>query len=109
MLGIEHFARGSLFFEGRIAAAVKRELAAVQMQDLVYRGVQQITVVADDNHGARIIGQVVLEPERSFEIEIVGRLIQQQKVGSRKQGCGERDAHPPSAGELRTGPALIVS
>ena len=63
--------------------------------------------MADDDHGARIVRQMILEPQRAFEIEIVGRLVQQQQIGRREQGRGERDAHPPAAGKFRTGSRLI--
>ncbi len=63
--------------------------------------------MADHDHGARIIGQMVLKPQRAFEVEIVGRLVQQQQVGRRKQRRRERHAHAPAAGEFRAGPRLI--
>ena len=63
------------------------------MEDLVHRGVEQIAVMTDDDHRARIVREMVFEPECAFEIEIVGRLVQQQKIGSRKQRRSERDAH----------------
>src|SRR6266404_3384522 len=77
------------------------------MEDLVYRGIEQIAVMADDDHRARIVREMVFEPERAFEIEIVGRLVQQQKIGSCKQRRGERDAHSPAAGKFRTWPCLL--
>ena len=63
--------------------------------------------MADDDHGARIIRQMVLEPQRAFEIEIVGGLVEQQQIGRRKQRRGERHAHAPAAGEFRAGAGLI--
>ena len=50
---------------------------------------------------------MVLQPERAFEIEIVGRLVEQQQVGLREQRCGERHAHAPAAGEFRARPLLV--
>ncbi len=109
VLGIEHFARRPLFLERRVGAFVERQLAAIEVQDLVDRGVEQVAVMADDDHGARIIRQMVFQPERAFEVEIVGRLVEQQQVGRRKQRRGERDAHPPTARKLRAGSRLIGS
>src|SRR6266404_3401835 len=77
------------------------------MEDLVYRGIEQIAVMADDDHRARIVREMVFKPQRAFEIEIVGRLVQQQEIGSPKQRGGERDAHSPAAGKFRTGPRLV--
>ena len=50
---------------------------------------------------------MVLQPERAFEIEIVGRLVEQQQVGLREQRRGERDAHAPAAGEFGAGALLV--
>ena len=56
--------------------------------------------MTDDDHGVRIAGDVVLEPQRAFEVEIVGRLVEQQQVGLTEQHRGERDAHAPAAGKF---------
>ncbi len=63
--------------------------------------------MANDDHGARIVRQMVLKPQRAFQIEVVGGLVQQQKIGRRKQRCRERNAHSPAAGKFRTRPGLI--
>ena len=58
--------------------------------------------------GARIARDVVLEPQGAFEVEIVGGLVEQQNVRLGEQHRGERDAHPPAAGEFRAGALLVV-
>ena len=63
--------------------------------------------MADDDHSVRIARQMILQPERAFEIEIVGRLVEQQQIWFREQRCGERNAHAPAAGEFRAGPLLV--
>ena len=50
---------------------------------------------------------MVFQPQRAFEIEIVGRLVQQQKIGRGEQRRRKRYAHAPAAGEFRAGPRLI--
>ncbi len=52
--------------------------------------------------------QPVLQPQRRFEVEMVGRLVEQQQVGLREQRGGQRHAHPPAAGEFLDGPRLGV-
>ena len=42
-----------------------------------------------------------------LEVEIVGRLVEQQQVGLGKQRCCEPNAHAPAAGELAAGALLI--
>ena len=69
------------------------------MDDLLGHPVQQMAVVADQEQGARITQQIVLEPEAGLEVEMVGRLVEQQQVGLGEQHGGERDPHPPAAGE----------
>ena len=39
----------------------------------------------------------VLEPDQAFEIEVVARLVEQQRVGAHQQDLRERDAHLPAA------------
>ena len=107
MLGIEQFARGALLLERGIAALVEGKFAAIEMQDLVDRRLEQIAVVTDDDDGARIVGEMVFQPERAFEVEVVCRLVQQQQVGGRKQRRGQRHAHPPATGKFRAWPVLI--
>ena len=62
--------------------------------------------MADDQHRMRIAREEVLEPDRAFEVEIVGRLVEQQHVRPREQHRRQRHPHPPAAGELRAGPRL---
>ena len=50
--------------------------------------------------------EIVGEPQRSLEVEVVGRLVEQQQVGGGKQHRGEGDAHAPAAGELGERPPL---
>lgn len=107
MLGIQHLAGGTLFLERGIGSLVEGQLAAIEMQDLVDGGIEQVAIMADDDDRARIVRQMIFQPERAFEIEIVGGFVEQQQIGRREQRCGERHAHAPAAGELRTGPRLI--
>ena len=60
--------------------------------------------MADDDDGARIVGQMVFQPQRAFEVEIVGRLVQQQQIGRREQRRRQRHPHAPAAGEFRARP-----
>ena len=76
------------------------------MQDVVDAGVEQLAVVADDQHGVRIAPEIVVEPEGAFEIEVVGRLVEEQQVGLGEQHGGERHAHAPAAREVGAGPVL---
>ena len=73
---------------------------------MVDRRVEQVAVVGDDDRGARIALQVVVEPDRTLDVEVVGRLVEQQQVGLGEQHRGERHPHPPATGEVGAGAAL---
>src|SRR5690242_18020640 len=85
MFCIEQFACGALLLEQGIAAAVKRELAAIEMKDLIDRRLEQIAIMADHYERARIIRKMILKPQCAFEIKIIGWLVQQEQVGSGKK------------------------
>ncbi len=56
--------------------------------------------MADQDHRAGIDREVVLQPERRFEVEVVGRFVEEQQVGLGEQRGGQGHAHPPAAREL---------
>ena len=107
-LEVERLALAPLPLERAIAAAVERERSGVEVQRPVDRIVEQVAVVADHHDGVRIGRDLPLQPQRAFEIEEVGRLVEQQQVGLRKQRGRKRDAHAPAAGEFGAGTRLIA-
>ena len=62
--------------------------------------VEEKAVVRNQHEGVRIGFQIRFQPVARFEIEVVGRLVEQQQIGLFEQQLGERDAHLPAAGEL---------
>ena len=56
-------------------------------------GVQEVTVVAYDQHRVLEIGEPVLEPCHRIEVQVVGGLVEQQVVGISEQGLGQQYAH----------------
>ena len=81
-------------------AGVEGELAAVEMRDGVDAALEQPAVVADDDRGPGEALQPAFQPHGGLEVEVVGRLVEQQQFGLEEQHAGERHAHPPAAGEL---------
>ena len=75
-------------------------LAAVEEGDRLHRAVQQAAVVRDQQHRAGEAGEPGLQPQRGFQVEVVGRFVEQQQVGVGEQRGGERHAHAPAAGEF---------
>ena len=84
--------------ELREIALVGGDLALIEMGDDVHRPVEQPAIMADDDGSPRKPRQPPFQPHRRFEVEVVGRLIQQQQVGFQEQRAGQRHAHPPAAG-----------
>ncbi len=62
--------------------------------------------MADQDQGAAIIAQKPLEPQRRLEVEMVGRLVEQQQVGLGEEDRRKRDPHTPAARQICNGPAL---
>ena len=105
-LALQDLLLPALFLEARIAAGPQGQPSPVEMQDMVGDVVEQVAVMADDEDRGRLALQVVGQPQHAFEVEIVGRLVEQQNVGRGEQHRRERDAHAPAAGELRQGTIL---
>src|SRR3546814_6609333 len=61
--------------------------------------VEQVAFVADDDKLARIASQEAFQPHRRLQVEVVGRLVEQQQVGVREEQRRKRDAHLPPARE----------
>ena len=51
--------------------------------------IQEITVVADDDQGALVIDQIIFQPSNGFDIQVVGRLVQDQKFWFFQQHFGK--------------------
>src|SRR5690606_28414018 len=49
-----------------------------------------------------------LEPEDRLDVEVVGRLVEQERIGTREEDLCERDAHLPSAGETADVPCDLL-
>src|ERR1700752_2630406 len=82
----------ALPFEAGIIAAVERQFRLIEMENVVADGVEQVAIMAYDDQRRRIGGEIIDEPQSAFEIEIIGRLVEQQYVGRRKEHRRQRDA-----------------
>ena len=85
---------------------IKSEVARVvghpsvrQLGDGRDHAVEEIAVVRDEHDGAGITLEVAFEPVDADDVEVVGRFVEQEEVGSPQQELGESHAHAPAAGE----------
>ena len=65
--------------------------------------IEEVPVVRYEDQGAREFEQPLLEPIERGEVEVVRRLVEQQEVGTLKQGAGERGARFLAAREVARG------
>jgi len=69
------------------------------MDDPSDRLVQQVEVVADDEERAAVRAQEAEQPRLGVDIEVVGRLVEQERVGAGEEDAGQLDAAPLTTGE----------
>ena len=87
--------------EGRVVTRVGVELVAVDMNDPRHHGIEEVAIVGDQQQRARVTLQPIFEPQYGVEVEVVGRLVEEQQVGARHQRLREIEPHAPAAGEAR--------
>ena len=81
---------------------------AAHLPDMVDHLVQEIAVVRDDQGRAVPLAQVAFQPFHRVDVQVVGRLVQDEQVGIGEQQARQHGARALPAGELRDGPVEIV-
>ena len=89
--------RLALLPRGKIAGEAE-QLAAVEFDDAGRHGVEEASVVSDDHHAAPCIEQQMFQPSYADEVQVVGRLVEQEQVGLVGQGASQRNPFPGAAG-----------
>lgn len=74
--------------------------AAVEFENPLGNVVEEVAVVGDGHDGARVGGEVLLQPEDALGVEVVRRLVQQQQVGLLQQQLAQRDTAAFTTGEV---------
>jgi hypothetical protein len=83
-----------------VVAAVGAHLASIDLDDLGDHAVLHVAIVAGHEDRAGIGAQEGLEPEDRLEVEVVGRLVEEQDLGPGQEDAGKGHAHPPATREL---------
>ena len=83
-----------------VVSRVRHEALVLERRDVAHARVHERAVVAHQQHGAVIARQKRLEPLDGLQVQVVGGLVQKEKVGVPQQQLRKRDAHLPAAGEL---------
>jgi hypothetical protein len=63
--------------------------------------------VRDHDHRGRLAAQPGFEPHHGVQVEVIGRLVEQQQVGRSQQCAGEREPVAPASRELRDRAAAV--
>src|SRR5262249_15806249 len=72
----------------------------VELQDPARDVVEEVAVVSDEHHGARVFVQLMREAGDAVGVQMVRRLVEKQHVGPLEQELAERDAALLAAREL---------
>ena len=67
--------------ERRVVARPRRQRAAIDLDDPGRQPLQERAIVGDEHDRAAIVGEEALEPGDGVDVEVVGRLVEQQHVG----------------------------
>ena len=80
-----------------VVAAISQQPALTDVHDAADELVQELAVVRDEHDGAGIRFQIFLKPPQRFEVEMVGRLVEQQQVRLLHEQPGQIRPHHPAA------------
>ena len=97
----EHHGGRALALEARVVARITLEPLRVDVDDHVHHAVQEIAVVRDDEKRPGVAFEPVLEPEDGVEVEVIGRLVEEQQVRGAHQRLRQVQPHAPAAREAR--------
>ncbi len=64
-----------------VVAGPRRQPAAIDLDDARREPLEERAIVRDEHDGAGIVGEERLEPRDGVDVEMVGRLVEQQQVG----------------------------
>src|SRR5690606_2160098 len=85
------------FLEVVVGARIQSQLAAIEVEDRIDDAIEQVAIMADDQHRVRIGGEITFEPQRAFEVEVVRRLVEEQQLGLEEENGRQSNAHTPAA------------
>ncbi len=94
--------------ESRVVPPVGLDPRILEGEDRGDGLVEQGQVVGDDEKGAPVAGEVLDEPALGVDVEVVGRLVEEQDVGVGEEDAGELDAPALAARHRRHRPVEVV-
>ena len=92
-----------------LASSTETPTNLVEVNDVSADVVQEGLVVGNDEERLLPVLQVVVQPDDSVQVEVVGRFVQHEEGRLDEEGARERDSHSPAAGKLVGGPVLHLA
>jgi len=91
---------GTGTFKRAVTTAIEGDFTLIDVGNVVDHGVEKVPIVRNQQQGAGVILEEIFQPKNGVEIQVVGRLIEQQQIRRTHQGLRQVQAHPPAAGEV---------
>src|SRR5690606_15727136 len=79
-----------LFQPAGVVTFVRNAVAAVEFQNPARRVIEEVTVVGNRHYGTAEVVEELFQPVNGFSIQVVGRFVEQQHIGTRQQQATER-------------------
>ncbi|MNH05037.1 hypothetical protein D3C79_643490 [compost metagenome] len=86
-----------------VVAGPGGDLAAIEIDDPGRQLVDELPIVRDEDDGATEIFQELFQPVDGFDVQVVGRLIEQQQIRIAGQGAGQGHLAQPATGQAVEG------
>ena len=74
-------------------------MTAVNFGDPLSDVIEEVTVVGNGDHGTRVGRKVLFKPENRFGVQVVGRFVKKQQIGSFNKQTTQSDAAALTTGE----------
>ncbi len=89
-----------------VAAGIRDDRLVVDVGDVGADGVEEVPVVRDDDQCPVIAHQKLAHPVNGFEVEMVGRLVEQERLGMSEERLRQQHAHLLAALQLAHRPLV---
>mmetsp|Transcript_5904 Transcript_5904/g.10834 ORF Transcript_5904/g.10834 Transcript_5904/m.10834 type:complete len:714 (+) Transcript_5904:2173-4314(+) len=87
--------------EGRQVTLVLLQLQSVEVDDVVAHTVQEARAVGHSHHRHVLeVDQVVLHPSNIPDVQVIGRLVQQQDISTTQDGTAQGKLHSPTSRQM---------
>ena len=83
-----------------VGKRVQRQFPLRKIRNLGHHLVQKAAIMRNGDQYPSKIAQPPLQPLHALRIQMVGRFIHQQDIGTRQKDGGKRNAHPPPTGKF---------